>query len=68
MRDEQSVQYLFYLIQNFKPLAIFSDCVARFVSDLVGNPEDRFPHNEAHFDEDPTTIDVFIDRTMSFFH
>ena len=31
-------------MQNFKPLAIFSDCTARFVSDLVGNPEDRFSH------------------------
>ena len=23
-------------------------CTARFVSDLVGNPGDRFSHNEAH--------------------
>ena len=23
-------------------------CTARFVSDLVGNPEDQFSHNEAH--------------------
>ena len=30
------------------PLAIFCNCTARFVSDLVGNPEDRFSHNEAH--------------------
>ena len=36
-------------IQNFKPLAIFCDLTARFGSDLVGNPEDRFSHNEAHF-------------------
>ena len=35
------------LIKNFKPLAIFCDCTARFVSDLVGNPEHRFSHNEA---------------------
>ena len=35
-------------IQNFKPLAILDDCAARFVSDLVGNPEDRFSQNEAH--------------------
>ena len=28
-------------------LAIFCDCTARFVSDLVGNPEDRFSQNEA---------------------
>ena len=33
----------------FKPLAIFCDCcTVRFVSDLVGNPEDRFSQNEAH--------------------
>ena len=30
-------------------LAIFCGCSARFVSDLVGNPEYRFSHNEAHF-------------------
>ena len=35
-------------IRNFKFLAIFCDCTARFVSDLVGNPEDRFSQNEAH--------------------
>ena len=38
------VQSLFFL----KPLAISYDCKARFASDLVGNPEDRFSHNEAH--------------------
>ena len=27
--------------------AIFCGCTAWFVSDLVGNPEDRFSHNEA---------------------
>ena len=34
-----------------KSLAIFYGCTARFVSDLVGNPEDRFSHNEAHIIE-----------------
>ena len=34
-------------VQNFKPLAIFCGCTARFVSDLVGNPKDWFSHNEA---------------------
>ena len=29
-------------------LAIFCCCKAWFVSDLVGNHEDRFSHNEAH--------------------
>ena len=36
-------------ILNFKPLAILCGCTARFVWDLVGNPEDRFSHNEAQF-------------------
>ena len=31
-----------------KPPAIFCGCTAQFVSDLVGNPEDRFSQNEAH--------------------
>ena len=29
-------------------LAIFCGCTAGFVSDLVGYPEDRFSHDEAH--------------------
>ena len=33
---------------KIKPLAISSDCTARFVWDLVGNPDYRFSHNEAH--------------------
>ena len=33
---------------DFKPLAIFCGCTAWFVSDLVGYPDDRFSHNEAH--------------------
>ena len=34
--------------ENFKSLTIFCDSTARLVSDLVGTPEDRFSHNEAH--------------------
>ena len=34
--------------ENFKPLAIICDSTARFVWDLVGNPEDRFSQNEAY--------------------
>ena len=30
------------------PLAIFCGCTVWFLSDLVGNPEDQFSHNEAH--------------------
>ena len=36
------------LIRNFKSLAIFSDCPAKFVPDLDGNPEDWFSQNKAH--------------------
>ena len=30
------------------PLAILYDCTSRFVSDLVGHPEDRFSDVAAH--------------------
>ena len=43
------VRSLYFLNPNFKPLAIFCSCTAWCVSDLVGNTEDRFSHNEAHF-------------------
>ena len=34
--------------QNFKFLTIFCDCTGWFVSDLVGNPKDRFSRIVAH--------------------
>ena len=34
-------------IRNLEPLAIFCGCTARFVSDLVGNPEDRVSYDMA---------------------
>ena len=34
-------------IPNLKPLAIFCGCTVRFVSDLVGNSEDRFSNDAA---------------------
>ena len=34
--------------RNFKTIASFCKCRARFGSDLFGNPEDRFSHNKAH--------------------
>ena len=43
------VQSLYFLNPNFKLLTISCGCTARFVSDLVENPEDWFSHNEAHF-------------------
>ena len=43
------VQSLYFLNTNdFKPLAILCGRTAWSVCDLVGNPEDRFSHNEAH--------------------
>ena len=33
--------------ENFKPLAIFSGCTARFATYLAGNPVDRFSHGAA---------------------
>ena len=34
--------------QYFKPLAVFCDYTGRFVSDLVGNPEDWFSRVAAY--------------------
>ena len=31
-----------------KPLSIFCECAAQFVSDLVGNPEGRFSRDTSH--------------------
>ena len=43
------VQSLNFLNPKFQASSyIFYGCTARFVSDLVGNPEDGFSHNEAH--------------------
>ena len=39
----QIVQSLYCLYPKFQA----SGCTAQFVSDVVGNPEDRFSHNEA---------------------
>ena len=44
----QIVQSLFNLNPKFQASVIFCGCTARFLSDLVGNPEDGFSHNEAH--------------------
>ena len=35
-------------IKIFQPLSIFCGCRAGFVSDLVGNPEDRFSRVATH--------------------
>ena len=58
------VQSLFFL--NFKPLAIFCDCTARFVSDLVVNPEDRFSCDTAHMFTRGTEV-IFVVNIFVFF-
>ena len=40
---------------RFKPRTIFGCCTARFVSVLVGNPEDRFAHPAAY-----NQVDCFL--------
>ena len=47
-RYSDSIIPLLSKSEIFKPLAILCDRTARFVSGLVGNPEDRFSQNEAH--------------------
>ena len=44
-----------YFLKTFRPLATFCDRTARLVSDFVGNPEDRFSHNEAQIPGRGTT-------------
>ena len=42
------VQPLYFINPKFQaPIDIFCGCTARFMSDLVGNPEDRFSHDAA---------------------
>ena len=47
-RYTDSTIHLLPKYEKFKLLAIFCGCTAWFVWDLVGDPEDRFSHNEAH--------------------
>ena len=55
----QIVQSLYIL--NFKPLTICG-CTARFVSDLVGNPEDRFCCNVAQIGKSDNPCMINTDR------
>ena len=56
--DERKLDLCYLKILSFKCVrvgciffpktrCVYCACTARFVSDLVGNPEDRFSHNEA---------------------
>ena len=48
LRSNCVVQSLYFLNPKFQASSHLCGCIARFVSDLVGNPEDKFSHNEAH--------------------
>ena len=52
------------LLPNFKPLTIFFGCTARFVSDLVRNPEDWFSHIVAHIKADLSIGSLFGSALM----
>ena len=43
-------------------VAIFFGCTSRFVSDLLGNPDGRFSHNEAHI---PLLWSTCLNRPVS---
>ena len=49
-----------FYIRNFKALASFGGCAGRFVSYLVGNPEDRFSRDEAHMSFEI----LYVDRLL----
>ena len=55
-----STIFLLPLILNFKHLAIFSDCTARFVSE---NLKDRFSHDAAQLYISLTTLSPNITKT-----
>ena len=42
-----------------KTLTIFCSCTARFVLDLVGNPEDTLSQNEAHWPSDKGRLRLY---------
>ena len=42
------VQFLFFLNPKFQASSNLCRCTGRFVSDLIGNPKDRFSHIAAH--------------------
>ena len=42
--NTKNIVILFLFESKIKLPAIFCSCTGQFVSDLVGNPEDQFPH------------------------
>ena len=54
-------------MRNFKLLAIFCDCTAQFVSDLVGNPNCSFCHAQAHIQLQLDTVWSLLTLTITSF-
>ena len=52
-------------MRNFKSSAIFCGCIARFVSDLVGNPEDRFSRDTARISPTISMLPFVLDTIRS---
>ena len=50
-RPDETVPHpaIIFASLGFLNLTIFCGCTARFVSDLVGNPKERFFHDAAHY-------------------
>ena len=57
-------RYMDSTIPTHKSLAFFCDCTGRFVSCLVGNPEDWFSHITAQVIEWITTVQ-YIPHTLN---
>ena len=60
----QIVQFLFY-IQNFKLLAFFCDFTDCFLSDLAGDPADRFSRVAAHDCKDGTITCTKVQQNLN---
>ena len=59
------VQSLYFLNPKFQVSSHLSGCTARFVSDLVGNPEDWFSHNEAQMSKRNSATEKLFLLTVS---
>ena len=51
-----SIQSFLFLIPKFQATSIIIGCIGRIVSDLVGNPEDRFSRDTDHYHSVKTVL------------
>ena len=57
------VQFLYFLNPKFKPLTIYCDCTARFMSNMVRTTNCWFSHTQAHSTTLPISVH-FITRFL----